>query len=787
MSKLTWDAIGEHYFETGIDHGVLYPMDHNGRYPLGVAWNGLTSVSENPSGADANKQWADNLNYLTIYGAEEFGATIEAFTYPDEWEECDGHLNFAQGASIGQQTRKSFGLSYRTKIGNDTVGQDLGYKLHLIYGGRAAPSERDYETINDSPEPITFSWEITTTPVMVDGFKPISTIEIDSRDFVTNEDKAKLSALEDALYGTDDTVPYLPSPDEVKHILGFRENEVDWGIFDEDTAPFVLTFRLPAEIDVSNYNSNNALTAKSLGLSSLEDVENFINNTKLSGNIKFYHSATKTLLYDKDFFDIPYSSFYLMANNGSGVVIEEGTRDLIYNKFIVPNEFNKNGLSALDHALMDRWIPKYPDDEEIYEAVYNNIKIPDDSTAYSINVKLPKEGIKRPNWIVPIPAKELRQTYSYDFDGDTAIHTSKYHDFFDSSTGSLESGIFKGAIPAGPNVPQAPFYNYTSNGIDGLLNQFKIVLHISTPDLEGTWSNGAIVTGSATIGRSNVDLYNPNSPKQARLAISYTGNWIPRSDDIDWNSFDSDNIPMLVAVKPSQAIINGLAGSQDNPNPNSNPVTNVENGHLNILNMIKWGKPIFSLNLNGFIKDDIMQSMELVTWLTCGKSNDSSTAISDSIQNPDRPCIGLASTIKSYKTKYYNDSSGIGKPLGIAKVPVYILWENPIASSSRRDLVYEDTEIGPISVSDDFLFSESVTADSTYGYLVYKSSSSHSFFTQIKGEMCYTSTQVPNAPNNLRLTQTGSNSIEIYTSSDIPYDPKNPEANRMAIVLCDLS
>lgn len=219
MSKLVWDAIGEHYFETGVDHGVLYPVANDGTYPKGYAWNGLTSISENPSGADANKQWADNINYLTIYGAEEFGATIEAFTYPDQFEECDGSAELVKGVHIGQQTRRGFGMSYRTKIGNDTVGQDLGYKLHLIYGGRAAPSERGYETINDSPEPITFSWELTTTPVSVTGHNPTASLEIDSRDFTTEAAKAKLQAFEGILYGTEETEPRLPLPDEVKTLL----------------------------------------------------------------------------------------------------------------------------------------------------------------------------------------------------------------------------------------------------------------------------------------------------------------------------------------------------------------------------------------------------------------------------------------------------------------------------------------------------------------------------------------------------------------------------------------
>lgn len=224
MAKIVWDEIGKHFYETGVDHCVLYPASSDGTYPTGVAWNGVTSISESPSGADANKQWADNINYLTLYGAEEFGATIEAFTYPDEFEACDGSATLVTGVTIGQQPRVGFGLSYRTQVGNDTVGQELGYKIHLVYGGRAAPSDRGYETINDSPEAITFSWEITTTPVAVAGHKPTACLTIDSRDFTSEAAKSKLEAFLDILYGTDGTGsnekdPRLPLPDEVKTLL----------------------------------------------------------------------------------------------------------------------------------------------------------------------------------------------------------------------------------------------------------------------------------------------------------------------------------------------------------------------------------------------------------------------------------------------------------------------------------------------------------------------------------------------------------------------------------------
>lgn len=223
MSKLVWDAIGEHRYETGVDHGVLYQVTNAGKYSNGVAWNGLTSVSESPSGAEAQKQYADNMNYLTLYSAEEFGATIEAFTYPDEFEQNDGSASPATGLRVGQQTRKSFGLVYRTKIGNDVAGDDLGYKLHLIYGCRAAPSERGYSTINDSPEAITFSWEISTTPVQISNYEPTSQLTIVSTDF-TQETQTKLTLLENVLFGTDGenntgTVPTLPLPDVVIKIL----------------------------------------------------------------------------------------------------------------------------------------------------------------------------------------------------------------------------------------------------------------------------------------------------------------------------------------------------------------------------------------------------------------------------------------------------------------------------------------------------------------------------------------------------------------------------------------
>lgn len=230
MPRIEWDKMGTRYYENGVDQAVLYPVDSNGTYTNGVAWNGLTSVSESPSGADANKLWADNMNYLTLYGIEEYGASIEAYTYPDEFAECDGSRSLMAGVTIGQQSRKGFGLCYRTKVGNDTVGNDFAYKLHLIYGCRASPSDRSYETINDSPDAISFSWEITTTPVNVKigdtVYQPTASLIIDSREFTTEALKAKLTGLEDVLYGTDPatgttggTVARLPFPAEVITLL----------------------------------------------------------------------------------------------------------------------------------------------------------------------------------------------------------------------------------------------------------------------------------------------------------------------------------------------------------------------------------------------------------------------------------------------------------------------------------------------------------------------------------------------------------------------------------------
>ena len=215
MSRLVWHELGEKFYETGVKKGVLYPQT-GGAYPKGVAWHGLTSVSESPSGAEASPFYADDTKYLNLIGNEEFGGTIEAYMSPKEFDECDGTKEIAPGVTVGQQARKAFGFSFTSVIGNDTDGNDHGYKIHLVYGAMASPSERSYTAIGDSTEPMTLSWEFTTTPVKVTGAKPTALLTIDS----TKVDADKLAELEDILYGTDEDEARLPLPDEVAQLLG---------------------------------------------------------------------------------------------------------------------------------------------------------------------------------------------------------------------------------------------------------------------------------------------------------------------------------------------------------------------------------------------------------------------------------------------------------------------------------------------------------------------------------------------------------------------------------------
>lgn len=215
MAKIVWDQSGQRLYETGVKMGVLYVQDASGTYPKGVAWNGLTAVNETPSGAEATPLYADDIKYLNLRSAEDFGATIEAYMYPEEFEQCDGSAELAPGVKIGQQARNAFGLCYRTVLGNDIAGNDYGYKLHIIYGATAAPSEKSYATINDSPEAITFSWEVNCTPVEVEGFKPTASLVIDS----TKVDAEKLAALEAKLYGGESSEAMLPLPAEIAEIF----------------------------------------------------------------------------------------------------------------------------------------------------------------------------------------------------------------------------------------------------------------------------------------------------------------------------------------------------------------------------------------------------------------------------------------------------------------------------------------------------------------------------------------------------------------------------------------
>lgn len=225
MPKLIWDQVGTRYYETGVDHGVLYLPNDSGKYVKGVAWNGLTVVNQQPEGGEDNPQYADNIEYLNLMSAEKFKATIEAFTYPIEFEECDGSRRIAKGITVGQQNRKPFGFSYRTIVGNDIQGNDLGYKIHLIYGAKAAPTEKSYSTVNDSPEAITFSWSVSASPVSVPNFKPTAALTIDSRTL----SKEGLKVLEDALYGSEAKEPNLPLPEDIIKMLESTGDLIDVG------------------------------------------------------------------------------------------------------------------------------------------------------------------------------------------------------------------------------------------------------------------------------------------------------------------------------------------------------------------------------------------------------------------------------------------------------------------------------------------------------------------------------------------------------------------------------
>lgn len=231
MAKLVWDAIGEHKYETGVDHVALYKPNAQKKYVGGVAWNGVSSISESPSGADSNPIYADNIKYLDLRSAEEFGATVECYTYPPEFAECNGEAIVTNGVVIGQQSRKTFGLAYRSIVGNDLQGNDYAYKLHLIYGATASPSEKQYSTVNDSPEAGTFSFELTTTPIAVQGYKNTASLTVDTSLFT---DKTKITALENKLFGTEQDEPELPTPAEVFDLLGMAYNSTT-GVWEAKT------------------------------------------------------------------------------------------------------------------------------------------------------------------------------------------------------------------------------------------------------------------------------------------------------------------------------------------------------------------------------------------------------------------------------------------------------------------------------------------------------------------------------------------------------------------------
>lgn len=287
MAVLAWDKVGERFYETGVDRGVLYIPNAQGVYNTGYAWNGLVSVTESPSGAESNKQYADNQVYVNLISAEEFGATIEAFTYPEQFMQCDGTATPTAGVFVGQQSRKSFGLSYRTRVGNDVSGSDLGYKIHLVYGGMAAPTERAYTTINDSPEALTFSWELSTTPVAVAGLKNSAILTIDS----TKVAAAKLTDLENILYGTAGADPRLPLPDEV-------------------IAIFATTLTVTAQPAAPTYNA----TTDQITIPSITGVEYFIDGVKKTGLVTITKDTVVTAAPAAGYkFPVPHDDDWFIA------------------------------------------------------------------------------------------------------------------------------------------------------------------------------------------------------------------------------------------------------------------------------------------------------------------------------------------------------------------------------------------------------------------------------------------------------------------------------------------
>lgn len=269
MTKLVWDADTTRLYETGTKNGVLYPKKNDGTYDKGVAWNGLTAVSESPSGAEETALYADDVKYLSLRSAEEFGATIEAYTYPDEWAECDGSASLAEGVYIGQQTRRGFAMSYRTTLGNDTMGNDYGYKLHIIYNAMASPSERSYATINDSPEAITFSWTLTTTPIEFrSDLKKSATLTIDS----TKVDKAVLAEIEAKLYGTDSSDPELPTPDWIISKIGSGSN------------PSSETTTTPDRYEFTSYDDQEKTTEYATGVAEIVSSDGTYTTIKVVDN-----------------------------------------------------------------------------------------------------------------------------------------------------------------------------------------------------------------------------------------------------------------------------------------------------------------------------------------------------------------------------------------------------------------------------------------------------------------------------------------------------------------------